>query len=83
MSPHIIRIGEFNFTHVEFEILKLVMRGMARKEIAATRGCSLGTVDTHMRHIHQKTKIHKVTELMAWGFAMGFDHEGNYTEKKG
>lgn len=80
-EEHII-IGGIDFTLTEFEVLKLVMRGLPRKEIAAERKVALGTIDTQMLHIYHKTGIRKVTELIGWGFSKGFDQEGNYKERK-
>lgn len=64
-EEHII-IGGIDFTLTEFEVLKLVMRGLPRKEIAAERKVALGTFDTQMLHIYHKTGIRKVTELIAF-----------------
>ena len=81
MKEEHITIGGIEFTLCEFDILKLVMQGMARKEMALAQSCATGTIDTHLRHIYQKTGIHKVTELIGWGFSNGFDREGNYRER--
>lgn len=81
MKEEHITIGGIEFTLCEFAILQQVMKGKARKEIALARDCSTGTIDAHLRNIYNKTGIHKINELMAWGFANGFDHEGNYNPK--
>lgn len=47
----------------ETEVLKLVARGYADKEVAARLGISPSTVDTHVRAIFRKFSVHSRSEL--------------------
>ncbi len=48
----------------ELEIYELIGRGMATREIAASLGLSVKTVDTHREHIKQKLGLRNATELV-------------------
>jgi DNA-binding CsgD family transcriptional regulator len=50
----------------EREIIEMVARANCRKTIASKLNISIHTVDTHLRHIHLKTKTHSLTELLVW-----------------
>lgn len=47
----------------ETEVLKLVARGYADKEVAARLGISPSTVDTHVRSIFRKFSVHSRSQL--------------------
>jgi DNA-binding NarL/FixJ family response regulator len=47
----------------ETEVLKLVARGYADKEVAARLGISPSTVDTHVRAIFRKFSVHSRSQL--------------------
>lgn len=47
----------------ESEVLKLVARGYADKEVAARLGIAPSTVDTHVRAIYRKFSVHSRAQL--------------------
>ena len=50
----------------EKEVVQMVSQAKCRKAIASELKISVHTVDTHLRHIHLKTKTHSLTELIDW-----------------
>jgi DNA-binding CsgD family transcriptional regulator len=50
----------------EREVIALVAQAKSRKIIASYLNISIHTVDTHLRHIHLKTKTHSLSELLIW-----------------
>lgn len=50
----------------EKEVIQLVTQAKCRKDIAGELNISIHTVDTHLRHIHQKTRTHSLSELIIW-----------------
>ena len=50
----------------EREVIEMVAQAKCRKTIASKLNISIHTVDTHLRHIHLKTKTHSLTELLVW-----------------
>jgi DNA-binding NarL/FixJ family response regulator len=50
--------GDYNLTDREKEILKLLVNGLSKKEIAAQLFLSFHTIDTHLRHIYEKLEVH-------------------------
>lgn len=48
----------------EIEILKLVAKGFADKEVAATLSIGLGTVKTHLRNSYRKLEVSKRTQAV-------------------
>lgn len=50
-------------SHRELEVLKLVARGYADKEVAVRLGISPNTVDTHVRSIFRKFSVHSRSQL--------------------
>jgi DNA-binding NarL/FixJ family response regulator len=57
--------AEAQLTTREYEILQLLARGFANKEIAAQLACSVGTVRTHLEHIYEKLHVHCRSEATA------------------
>ncbi len=49
----------------EREILRLLARGFAYKEMAETLGISIGTINTHVRRIYQKLHVSSRGEAVA------------------
>ena len=49
----------------EREILRLLARGFAYKEMADTLGISMGTINTHIRRIYQKLHVSSRGEAVA------------------
>jgi len=56
----------------EEEILALVARGLANKEIAATLGIVEGTVKRHLQNILAKLHLRNRVELAAFALTQGF-----------
>jgi DNA-binding NarL/FixJ family response regulator len=52
-------------TQREVEILELLAKGYANKEIASRLGTSVETVRVHVRHIYEKLHVHSRTEAAA------------------
>ena len=52
-------------TQREREILELLAKGYANKEIAARLGASIETIRVHVRHIYDKLHVHSRTEAAA------------------
>lgn len=49
----------------EREILRLLARGFAYKEMADSLGLSIGTINTHIRRIYQKLQVRSRSEAVA------------------
>ena len=58
-------LESFGLTRREIEILHLVVRGKANKEIAADLYISPLTVRTHLEHVYQKLGVGSRTEAAA------------------
>ncbi|MCX6895763.1 MAG: response regulator transcription factor [Verrucomicrobia bacterium] len=56
---------DYGLTAREQEILELMTRGLAKKEIADRLAVSYHTVDTHMRNIYTKLHVHSFTGAVA------------------
>jgi len=56
---------DYGLTAREQEILELMTRGLAKKEIADRLSVSYHTVDTHMRNIYSKLHVHSFTGAVA------------------
>ena len=52
----------FNLSKRETEIVQLVAKGMANKEIAADLSISVETVRVHLKHIYEKLHVRSRTE---------------------
>ena len=48
----------------ESEVLELIARGYAYAEIARLRGVSIGTVQTHVKHLYAKLAVHSRSEAV-------------------
>lgn len=55
----------------ERQILNLIISGQSNKEIAATLGISVKTVDKHRTSMMQKVGVHSVPQLMAYALREG------------
>jgi DNA-binding CsgD family transcriptional regulator len=53
-------------TAAETNIFFLVIEGMLDKEIASAIGCSVPTVETHLKHIREKLDVNNRIEIMGW-----------------
>ena len=52
----------FNLSKRETEIVQLVAKGLANKEIAAELSISVETVRVHLKHIYEKLHVRSRTE---------------------
>ncbi len=50
--------ANYGLTTREKEILKLLVEGLSKKQMAAKIFLSFHTVDTHIRNIYQKLEVH-------------------------
>jgi DNA-binding NarL/FixJ family response regulator len=55
----------------ETEVLKLVSRGDASKEVASKLGVSVGTVDVHRANVMKKLNVRNIAGLVAFAFETG------------
>ena len=78
MKTQNIVIAGISFTPCEQEILGLMVKGLSRKEIAATLKKAETTVHSQINLIFHKLHIHKNTELVAWALRNGFDAQGDF-----
>ena len=76
-----ILIDGKEITCCEFQIIQLLLQEKARKQIAAERNVSIGTLDGQMRHLFIKVAVASSVGLTAWAIENGFDRQGNYTPK--
>lgn len=58
-------IKESNLTHREKDILKLLVDGMSMDMISAELEISTHTVDTHIKNIYRKLKVHNRAEVVS------------------
>ena len=57
--------GEYEITRAEKEILRLLVEGEPKKQIAHQLGVSFHTVDTHLRNIYTKLQVHSRSGAVA------------------
>jgi DNA-binding NarL/FixJ family response regulator len=55
----------------EAEVLQLVAEGSANKQIAATLGISIKTVEKHRQHLMDKLNVHETAGLTRYAIAQG------------
>jgi len=58
-------------TSREAEVLQLVAEGAANKQVAATLGISIKTVEKHRQHLMDKLNIHETAGLTRYAIAQG------------
>ena len=71
----VMKNSESQLTERETAVLKLQMKGLSHKMIAAELKISIDTVRTHIRHIHTKTGMGSGSEVIKWGYDNGFNQE--------
>ena len=64
-KPAVTVASEARLTRREEEILELIAKGYANKEIASRLGISVETVRPHIRHIYEKLQVHSRAEAIA------------------
>ena len=60
-----------SLTDIELGVIKLLCEGNTLKQIARIKSRSPHTIDKHIRHIFEKTSIHKVQQLTLWAKEVG------------
>lgn len=66
MIAHIAaRKGEYEITRAEKDILRLLVEGELKKQIAHKLGVSFHTVDSHLRNIYTKLQVHSRSGAVA------------------
>ena len=63
-------------TSRETEVLQLVAEGQANKQVAATLGISIKTVEKHRQHVMDKLNIHETAGLTRYAMAQGIIEGG-------
>jgi len=58
-------------TSRETEVLQLVTEGLANKQVAASLGISIKTVEKHRQHLMDKLNIHETAGLTRYAIAAG------------
>lgn len=56
--------NEYNLTDRELEVLRLLVDGLKKREIAEELFVEFCTIDTHMRNIYAKLHVHSRTEAV-------------------
>jgi DNA-binding NarL/FixJ family response regulator len=64
-QPTVVVGEEANLTTREEEVLRLLAKGRRSKEIADELDVSMGTVNTHVRHIYEKLHVRSRAEAVA------------------
>jgi len=64
-QPTVVVGEEANLTAREEEVLRLLAKGRRSKEIADELDVSMGTVNTHVRHIYEKLHVRSRAEAVA------------------
>lgn len=68
-------MNENKISFREFEIIKLVVKGLKSKEIADTLNISYNTVTTHRKNINRKLNLNSPHDLVRLSFGFVDDHE--------
>ena len=58
-------------TSRDVEVLQLVAKGQANKQVAATLGISIKTVEKHRKQVMDKLNIHETADLIRYVIAQG------------
>ena len=63
-----MKTKKFKVTAREFDIIKLIYKGMTNNEIANQLDISVHTVKTHLEKLYEKFNVHTRTELAIQAF---------------
>lgn len=67
----LVKADAVRLTSRETEVLQLVAEGQANKQVAATLGISIKTVEKHRQHLMDKLNIHETAGLTRYAIARG------------
>ncbi len=67
----LVKTNGRRLTAREAEVLQLVAEGSANKQIAATLGISIKTVEKHRQHLMDKLNVHETAGLTRYAIAHG------------
>jgi DNA-binding NarL/FixJ family response regulator len=67
----LIKANATRLTSRESEVLQLVAEGSANKQVAATLGISIKTVEKHRQHLMDKLNIHDTAGLTRYAISAG------------
>lgn len=80
-KPAVTVASEAQLTRREEEVLELIAKGYANKEIALKLGTSVETVRVHLRHIYEKLHVHSRSQAAARHFSRGGGAHGDAPAK--
>mgnify|MGYP003558250219 FL=1 len=63
-EPTLEDYGKYHITEREFDVIKLIRKGMTNKEIGYELGISVNTVNNHIANIFQKTGVRSRIDLL-------------------
>ena len=66
-SPAVANPPRSSITFAEARVLLLLLERRSPREVADELGVSLGTVRTHIKHLHTKSDTHSLAPLVLWG----------------
>jgi DNA-binding CsgD family transcriptional regulator len=52
----------------ERDVLRLLLGGNAPAAVGEKLEVAVSTVRSHIKHLHEKTSTHSLSELIAWGY---------------
>ena len=70
-EPTLEDYGKYHITEREFDVIKLIRKGMTNKEMADHLCISVNTVITHRKNIARKLQIHSPAGLTVYAIAKG------------
>jgi DNA-binding NarL/FixJ family response regulator len=69
--------SEIHFSPREVEVLKLLAKGLANKQIAANMGITTRTVKAHLTHIFAQLNVSDRTHAALWASKNGFGQDSS------
>lgn len=72
IGPLVTHPTDLRLTPREADVLRHLARGAARKQMAASLGISVASVDTHVKSLYRKLEVSSQTEAVNVGLRMGF-----------
>lgn len=68
-------IEKVEFTPREIDVLRLIGKGLSSKEIAEKLGRAITTIDTHRRHLLEKSGVKNSKELILYAVKEGYTQD--------